>query len=155
MLWYWSSPRIYTTGLKQLNIRKQVAHPLLERITLSQRERVRLGDDRNDVDDFAQLLHDDDINRAERVAGGVDEEQAAVDARVLDVTVAHGGELFAEVRAVLVLDVLDNGVPAASSQSLGERDRIMYSPSFVVDLVSVPRSINNVKLQPNAIFGDN
>jgi hypothetical protein len=47
------------------------------------------------------------------VAGGVEEVQAAVDAGVLDVAVPHGGKLLAEVRAVLVLDVLDDGVPAA------------------------------------------
>lgn len=48
------------------------------------------------------------------MAGGADEVQAAVDTRVLDVAVTHSGELFAQVRAVLVLDVLDDGVPARS-----------------------------------------
>jgi hypothetical protein len=133
MLWYRSSARIYTTRLKQFNVKYQTTHPLLKRITLNQGERVRLGNDRNDVDDFAQLLHDDDINRAERVTGGVDEEQAAVDARVLDVAVAHSGELLAEVRAVLVLDVLDNGVPAASGQYLDERNtQCAYHPSLLI-----------------------
>ena len=42
----------------------------------------------------------------------VDEEEGAVNARVLDVTVALRSELLAQVRAVLVLDVLDNRVPA-------------------------------------------
>jgi hypothetical protein len=49
------------------------------------------------------------------VTGGVEEVQAAVDTGVLDVAVTHGGELLEEVRAVLVLDVLDNGVPAVRS----------------------------------------
>ena len=88
-------------------------HLLLERLALLERERVRLGNDGNDVHHLGELLHDDDINRAERVARRVDEEQAAVDARVLDVTVALRSELLAEVRAVLVLDVLHDRVPAA------------------------------------------
>lgn len=46
------------------------------------------------------------------MTGRVDEVQAAVDTCVLDVTVTHGSELLAEVCAVLVLDVLDYGVPA-------------------------------------------
>jgi hypothetical protein len=43
--------------------------------------------------------------RLERVARGVDKEQAAVDARVGDVALAQGGQLFAEVRRVLILDL--------------------------------------------------
>ena len=85
---------------------------MLERIPLLKRQAVRLGNDRDDVDNLAQLLHDNDINRAEGVARRVNEEEGAVDTGVLDVTVALRGELLAEVRAVLVLDVLDNRVPA-------------------------------------------
>lgn len=46
------------------------------------------------------------------MAGGLDEEEAAVDARVLDIAFSLGGEFFAEVGRVLVLDILDNWVPA-------------------------------------------
>jgi len=46
------------------------------------------------------------------MAGRVDKVQAAVDARVLDVTVTHRRKLLAKVRAVLVLDILHNWVPA-------------------------------------------
>jgi len=46
------------------------------------------------------------------VAGGGDEEQAAVDASVLDEAVAHGSQLLAKEGRVLVLDVLDDGLPA-------------------------------------------
>lgn len=42
----------------------------------------------------------------------VDEEKAAMDTRILDVTIANRGKLFPEIRAVLVLDVLDDRVPA-------------------------------------------
>ena len=46
------------------------------------------------------------------MSGRVDEEQCAVNPSVLDVTVPHRRQLFSEVRAVLVLDVFDDGVPA-------------------------------------------
>lgn len=42
----------------------------------------------------------------------VDEKKAAMDTRILDVTIANRGKLFPEIRAVLVLDVLDDRVPA-------------------------------------------
>ena len=91
--------------------RTQSTHLDLELLALLDSQAVRLGDDGNDVDDLAELLHHDDVDGAEGVPGRVDEEEGAVDARVLDVAVALRGELLAEVRAVLVLDVLDNRVP--------------------------------------------
>ena len=85
---------------------------MLERIPLLKRQAVRLGNDRDDVDDLAQLLHDNDINGTKGVARRVDEEECAVDARVLDMAVTLRSELLAQVRAVLVLNVLDNRIPA-------------------------------------------
>ena len=105
--------------------RTQSTHLDLELLALLDSQAVRLGDDGDDVDDLAELLHDDNVNGAERVARRVDEEQAAVDARVLDVAVALRGELLAEVRAVLVLDVLHNGVPA--SRRWKQHVRIIYN----------------------------
>jgi hypothetical protein len=87
-------------------------HHLLELLALFEGQAVGLGNDGNDVDDVTKLLHDNDINGTEGVAGRVDEVEAAVDTGVLDVAVTHGRKLLAEVRAVLVLDVLDDGVPA-------------------------------------------
>ena len=46
------------------------------------------------------------------MAGGLDEEQAAVDAGILDITLTLSCEFLAKVCRVLILDVLDNGVPA-------------------------------------------
>jgi len=46
------------------------------------------------------------------VAGGRDEEQAAVDTGVLDEAITHGSQLLAKEGRVLVLDVLDDGLPA-------------------------------------------
>lgn len=46
------------------------------------------------------------------MAGGLDEEQAAVDTGILNVALTLSSELFAKVCGVLILDVLDNRVPA-------------------------------------------
>jgi hypothetical protein len=51
------------------------------------------------------------------MSGGADEVQAAVNAGVLDISVSHGSQLYAEVRAVLVLDVFDDRVPAENTIS--------------------------------------
>jgi hypothetical protein len=85
---------------------------LFEHLPLLKHQAVRLGDDGHDIDDLAELLHDDDINWAERMTSGVDEEQTAVNTRVLDIAVTHGGKLLTEVGAVLVLDVFHDRVPA-------------------------------------------
>ena len=46
------------------------------------------------------------------MASWVDEIQAAVNTRVLDVAVTDSSELLAKVRAVLVLNVFYNWIPA-------------------------------------------
>lgn len=72
------------------------------------------------------------------MAGGLNEEEAAVDASVLDVTLTLRGELLSQVSGVLVLDILDDGVPAA----------------VVVDQVTVTRCVNDVESQTDAILLD-
>lgn len=113
-------------------------YPVLELGTLLESQAVALGDDGYDVDKLAQLLEDDNVNGLEGVARWLDEEQAAVDACVLEVPLTLGGEFLAEVGAVLVLDVLDNGVPAA----------------LVVDQVTVTGRVDNVEAQTDAVFLD-
>lgn len=71
-----------------------------------------------------------------RVTRWLNEEQAAVDASVLDVALALGGELLSEVGRVLILDVFDDGIPA----------------SVVVDLVSVARGIDDVEAESDAVL---
>ena len=88
------------------------SHPLLERIPLLQRETVCLGDNRNDIHNFAQLFHDDDIDWSKGVSSRVDEKEAAVNAGVLDVAITNGGEFLAKVGAVLILNIFHNRVPA-------------------------------------------
>lgn len=53
------------------------------------------------------------IGKDSRMAGGLDEEQAAVDPGILDVALTLSREFLAEVCRVLIFDVLDDGVPAS------------------------------------------
>jgi hypothetical protein len=71
-----------------------------------------------------------------RVTRWLDEEQAAVDTRILDVAFALRRELLAQECRVLVFDVLDDGVPA----------------TVVIDLVSVTWGINDVQAKPDAVL---
>jgi hypothetical protein len=87
----------------------------------------------------AQFFHHNNVDGSQGVARRADEVETAVNACVLDVPVSHGGQLLAKVGAVLVLNVLDNRVPAV----------------LVVNLVSVARCVDNVKSEPDTIFDDN
>lgn len=111
---------------------------LLECLTLLQSQSVGLGNDGNNIDDIGQLLQNDDIDGLERVAGRLDEEQTAVDAGVLNITLTLSGKLLSQVSRVLVLDVLDDGIPAA----------------VVVDQITVARGVNNVKAETDTILLD-
>ena len=65
---------------------KLLLNAVLEQLPLLQRQAVGLSDDGNDVDSFGEFLEHDDVDGFEGVAGGRDEVEAAVDARVLDVS---------------------------------------------------------------------
>ena len=52
------------------------------------------------------------------MASGVDEIQATMNASVLDVPVTHCCEFLAQVSAVLVFDVFDDGIPAIVRQAM-------------------------------------
>ena len=131
MLWWKSSARTYTTGHRQYILytsafvartrwtrkRDRKVHLLFERKPLFHRQAVRLGDDRHYVHNLAQLLQHDNVNRTQRMTGGVNEEQRAVNSGVLDVAVSHRRQLFSEVRAVLVLDVFDDRVPTEKGKA--------------------------------------
>lgn len=118
--------------------RKLLLDPLLERGPLLERQAIALRNDGHDVDKLAQLLQHHDVDRLERVAARLDEEQAAVDARVLEVPLALRRQLLAQVRAVLVLDVLDDRVPAP----------------VVVDQVAVAGRVDDVEAQAHAVLLD-
>lgn len=117
---------------------KLLLDALLEGEALLGGQGVGLGNDGDDIDDIRELLEDDNVNGLEGVARGLDEEQTAVDAGVLDVALALGSQLLAQVGGVLVLDVFDNGVPAA----------------IVVDKISVARGVDNVEPEADAVLLD-
>lgn len=108
----------------------------LEQIAFVHSERVRLGDHRNHVDHIAQLLHHRDVDRAQSMTRRVDEEETAVNARIDNVPIAHRGELLSEVSRMLILDVLDDRVPAI----------------VVVHLVAVARGVDDVQSKPHTVF---
>ncbi len=56
---------------------------------------VTLGNDGHDIDKLAQLLEHDNVDGLQSVAGRLDEEQAAVDARVLEVALTLSSQLLA------------------------------------------------------------
>ena len=87
-------------------------YPLLEGSALLESQRIGLRDDWNNIDNVGELLENDNINWLQGVTGRLDEEEAAVDAGILDVSLSLGGELFAEVCRVLIFDILDDRVPA-------------------------------------------
>lgn len=74
---------------------KLLLDTLLESLAFLGSQGVCLGNDRDDVDDIGELLEDDDVNGLQGVTRGLDEEQAAVDASVLDVALTLGRKLLA------------------------------------------------------------
>lgn len=87
-------------------------HLLLKRKPFFHRQAVRLCDDRHHVHDLAQLFQHDNVDRAQRVTRRIDEEKRAMNPSVLDMAVSHRRQLLSEVRAVLVLDIFDDRIPA-------------------------------------------
>lgn len=115
---------------------KLLLDALLESLALLGGKSIGLGNDRNDIDNIRQFLQDNNVNGLQRVSRRLNEEQAAVDASVLDVALTLSGKLLAKVGGVLVLDILDNGVPAA----------------VVVDQISVSGGIDDVEAQADAVL---
>jgi hypothetical protein len=85
-------------------------YPLLELEQVRGAQGVGLGNNGNQVDARAQLLHDLNIERLQGVAGGTDEVQAGVDTEV-DLVTAARLLLLEHVRLVLVVEELDDGLP--------------------------------------------
>jgi len=117
---------------------KLLPYPFLELGSFLQGQTIALGNDGHNIDKFRQLLEDDNVDGLQTVTRGLDEKQTAVDAGILKIALALGRQLLAQVGAVLVLDVFDNGVPAA----------------FIVDKVAVTGRVDNVEAQAHAVFLD-
>lgn len=89
------------------------------------------------------------------MARRINKVQAAMDTCILDISVAHGRQFFAQICTVLVFDVLNYGIPTVYPIEKrliikGNRDL----PSLVVDLVAITRGINNVESKSDAILND-
>lgn len=117
---------------------KFLLDPVLERLSLLKRQAVRLRNNGNDIDSLAQLLQHHNIDRLQRVPGGSDEVETAVDACILDVALTLCSKLLAEVCGVLVLDILHNRIPAA----------------VVVHEIAVAGCVNDVESEAHAILFD-
>ena len=50
----------------------------------------------------------------------LDEEEAAMNATVLDVALSLGGQFLSEIGRVLIFDIFDNWIPANIRQYIGE-----------------------------------
>ena len=85
---------------------------------------------------------------------GADKVEAAVDTRILNVPVTHSRQFLAQIRAVLVLDVFHDGVPATTHHENTSHHKICHPPVFIVDLVTVPRRVDNVQAKLDTVFSD-
>lgn len=95
-------------------------YALFESTPFLKRQRVRLRNDWDDVDNIGKLLQNDNVDRLQSMSRRLDEEEAAVDAGVLDIAFTLGGELFSQVGRVLVFDVFDDWIPAIRIRLLGQ-----------------------------------
>ena len=114
-------------------VRLQLRHNLpLEPAQLGLVDRVRLANHRDDVHLLVQLLHADQVDRLESVAGGTDKVEADMDAAV----VIHGQipldlELLLQVGLELAVNVVDDGAEAV----------------LLVDLVAVADGVDEGELE--------
>jgi len=111
---------------------------LLECSAFLECEGVGLGNYRDDVHHVRQLLEHHDVDRLQGVAARLDEEEAAMDSGVRNVSLSLGGEFLAEIGRVLIFDVFDNGVPA----------------SVIVHQVTVARSVDDAESQSYTVLFD-
>jgi len=86
------------------------SYPLLELCKVVWCESVSLGDDRDEVDASAQLLHDFDIQRLEAVAGRANEVQAGVHTEI-NLLGSARLLLLEHVALMLVVKELDDRLP--------------------------------------------
>lgn len=106
-----------------------ISNSLLERGTLLQRQAIGFGNYRHDIDKLAKLFQHDNVDRLESVTSRLDEVQAAVYASILNVALSLSCKLLVKISTVLVLDVLDNWLPA----------------SIVVDQITETGCVHNVQ----------
>ena len=72
-------------------------YALFESTAFLKCQRVRFRNDWNNVDNVGKLLQNDNVNWLQSVSGRLNEEEAAVDAGVLDVAFTLGSKLFSQI----------------------------------------------------------
>jgi hypothetical protein len=123
-------------------------------------EGVSLGNDRNQVDLGMKALHNLDIQRLQRVTGGLDEEHTGMNAVVNDV---HAVDLVLgiEISVKTLLDVVDNRPPrlivvdeVAKAWSVNYRQTKTYSRLLNIraDRLDRDRLGDDVKAGPLALL---
>lgn len=122
----------------EIVVGKLLLDGFFESFTLCKGQRVAFGNNRNNISYFRQSLQDNEIYRLEAVPSRLDEEQNTMDSSVGQILLSLGSKLLSQVVAMLILDIFDNGIPAL----------------FIIDLISVSWSIDDVKLESHAIFLD-
>lgn len=91
-----------------------------------------------------------------RMASGRNEVETSVDAIVDNLLAVHA-VLLLEIGIVARLDVLDDGIPAAShvtNEPRTERESGWSKPVFIVDKVAKSRCIHHVQAQAHTILLD-
>ena len=86
------------------------SYPLLELCEVVRCEGVSLGDDGDQVDASAELLHDFNVQRLEAVTGGANEVRAGGHTEI-NLLGSARLLLLKHVALVLVVEKLDNGLP--------------------------------------------
>jgi hypothetical protein len=104
------------------------SYALLELEQICGAERIGLGDNGNQIDASAQLLHNLNVERLQGVPGGADEVKAGVDTEV-DLVGAARLLFLQHVRLMLVVEKLDDGLPRVA----------------VVDIVTEARGVDDGK----------
>lgn len=88
----------------------------------------------------------------------LDKEQAAMDTCILDVAFPLSSKFLPEIGGVLILDILDNWVPAAEIRISKQFQQYSYFlshlPSIIVNLVTITGGVDNVQPKAYAVLFD-
>lgn len=82
----------------------------------------------------------------------LDEKKAAVHPCILDVPLTLCSELFAQVSRVLFFDISDYRIPATMAQWKSSNMFWALSPSIIIDLITITRSIDDIQSQTHSIL---
>lgn len=113
-----------------------LSDPLLESRSFFERQGIRLGDDGNNIDHVVQLSQNLYIKGLQLMTCWRYEKETAVDSGIFDEPWSLCRQFSTQVCRVLIFDVFDYRVPAP----------------VVVDLITVPGSIDNVEPEVDTVL---